>query len=139
MIDTIPTLTIDGYFDAPVNQMTKLFEYYQVCDYSQSNSYKNEMVSLSKTLQEYGNRIEDTCIAIKNDLIRLYSNHFEGVEPAVYYKELRDGFYEFSIEVKAYKNTKQYVLKKDLIIKDNILVDINSMLGKHYNMYGGKE
>lgn len=139
MKDTIPTLTIDGYCDEPVNQMTKLFEYYQVCDYSQSNSYKNEMVSLSKTLQEYGNDMPDACNAIKADLIKLYSRHFENVNPEVFYKEIRDGFYAFTIEIRTYKNAKNYELKKELIVKDNILVDINSMLGRHYNMYGGKE
>lgn len=127
----IPTLTIDGYDTNGATQMVKLFEYYQVADYSQSNTFHGEIVSLRKTLSKYDN-VDELVEMIKADLEKLYSTIFDKVIPNVKIKETDKELKLFEIDIKATRGGKTFTLTKELTAKENILVSTNSVLNNVY-------
>lgn len=128
----IPTLTIDGFESSPINQMNKLFEYYQVAEYSQSNTFKGEVVSLKKTLL-HSSSPEMLKNEIEKDLYNLYSSCFDTVTPEIKIESDEDkSFLNVYLNVTCTKGETKYTLSRDFKSKDGILVDVNSTLNKIY-------
>lgn len=129
----IPTLTIDGYDSNGATQMVKLFEYYQVADYSQSNTFYKEIVSLKKTLSLYNNT-DELIDMIKDDIVKLYSTIFETVVPNVLIKDTENEYKLIEISIQATKGKKTYTLTKELKADNNILLYTNSTLNNIYKI-----
>lgn len=113
MIPVIPTLTIDGWDINPATQMNKLFEYYQASDYSQSNVFRGNIVSLKYTLNR---DIRPSVLAnnIKADLNRLYGCYFDTVDPDIEVKDNNNGTVNIVINLTCTKLTETYQLSRTL-------------------------
>ena len=72
-VPVIPALTLEGWDTSPESQISKLFEYYQASDYSQSNSFIGNITSLKYTLKQTRDMLQLSKL-IEADIIRLDIN-----------------------------------------------------------------
>ena len=97
-VPVIPALTLEGWDTSPESQISKLFEYYQASDYSQSNSFIGNITSLKYTLKQTRDMLQLSKL-IEADIIRLYGDFFDTVEPLVDAKEIPGGIIRVDINI----------------------------------------
>lgn len=131
MTPVIPTLTVDGWDTTPLSQMSKLWEYYQASDYSQSNIFRGKITSLKYTLQTETNpeRLSD---AIKSDIERLYGEFFEKVTPIIEVKEMGDGIVNINIDVTCVRNFEEYKLTRAIRGRKSGIIEFETKLIEKY-------
>lgn len=128
----VPTLTIDGFESNPINQMIKLFEYYQTCEHSQTNTFRHKIISLKKTLL-LSSDPDILRTQIENDIRELYSSCFDRVIPDIRIDENKDDAkVNIFIKITCVKNEKEYSLDWNFVTVDGVIIDINSALYQSY-------
>ena len=107
----IPTLSSEGWNTSPLAQMSKLWEYYQSSDYSQSNVFKGKITSLKYTLQQ---DIEPTVLKtnVEKDIIDLYSAYFEEVLPLIEVINMGGDTVRLVVQITAKRDNEQYTLSR---------------------------
>ena len=107
----IPTLSSEGWNTSPLAQMSKLWEYYQSSDYSQSNVFKDKITSLKYTLQQ---DIEPTVLKtnVEKDIINLYSAYFEEVLPLIEVINMGGDTVRLVVQISAKRDNEQYTLSR---------------------------
>lgn len=133
----IPTLTVAGWDTNPTTQMSKLFEYYQASDYSQSNTFHGRITSLQYTLSRETNP-EALKKAIENDIVTLYGCYFDSVEPLVVVQPQPSETVRLEINIECVKDDNTYHLSTSLATtKGGSIRVINSKLTQlyKYNQY----
>lgn len=131
MLPVIPTLTIDGWDVNPLSQMSKLLEYYQASDYSQSNTFINNITSLKYTLQLSSN-VNILKNNIITDLRNLYGSYFDTVEPVIEIKEADNGVLNIYIDVKCTRQGQEFKLSRAISGRFSGIIDYETKLVEKY-------
>jgi len=79
---SIPSLSTVGWTKDYNEIIQKLYVYFIVSEYSQSNSYYGEIASLKYILQSHSD-IEDIKLAIQKVLLNMYDRYFDSVDITV--------------------------------------------------------
>ena len=127
----IPSLTIDGWDTNPLSQMSKLFEYYQASDYSQSDYFMGSIISLKYTLSKdiRPNILKEN---IEADLRKLYGKFFDTVEPIIDVQEEGDGIVNIIINLTCNYNTQTYTLAKSIKGRSSGIIEYQTKLTNKY-------
>lgn len=127
----IPSLTIDGWDTNPLSQMSKLFEYYQASDYSQSNCFMGSIISLKYTLSKdiRPNILKEN---IEADLRKLYGKFFDTVEPIIDVQEEGDGIVNIIINLTTTYNAQTYTLAKSIKGRSSGIIEYQTKLTNKY-------
>lgn len=127
----IPSLTIDGWDTNPLSQMSKLFEYYQASDYSQSDYFMGSIISLKYTLSKdiRPNILKEN---IEADLRKLYGKFFDTVEPIIDVQEEGDGIVNIIINLTTTYNTQTYTLAKSIKGRSSGIIEYQTKLTNKY-------
>lgn len=127
----IPSLTIDGWDTNPLSQMSKLFEYYQASDYSQSDYFMGSIISLKYTLSKdiRPNILKDN---IEADLRKLYGKFFDTVEPIIDVQEEGDGIVNIIINLTTTYNAQTYTLAKSIKGRSSGIIEYQTKLTNKY-------
>lgn len=127
----IPSLTIDGWDTNPLSQMSKLFEYYQASDYSQSDYFMGSIISLKYTLSKdiRPNILKEN---IETDLRKLYGKFFDTVEPIIDVQEEGDGIVNIIINLTCTYNTQTYTLAKSIKGRSSGIIEYQTKLTNKY-------
>lgn len=127
----IPSLTIDGWDTNPLSQMSKLFEYYQASDYSQSDYFMGSIISLKYTLSKdiRPNILKEN---IEADLRKLYGKFFDTVEPIIDVQEEGDGIVNIIINLTCTYNTQTYTLAKSIKGRSSGIIEYQTKLTNKY-------
>lgn len=131
MIPVIPTLTVDGWDTTPLSQMSKLWEYYQASDYSQSNTFRGRIISLKYTLQTETNP-ERLSKAIQQDIETLYGEFFDGVTPLIEVKELEGGIVNINVDITCTRNFEEYKLTRAIRGRKSGIIEFETKLIEKY-------
>ena len=126
-VPVIPALTLEGWDTSPESQISKLFEYYQASDYSQSNSFIGNITSLKYTLKQTRDMLQLSKL-IEADIIRLYGDFFDTVEPLVDAKEIQGGIIRVDINIKLTRGVKEYTLTKAIHGKSSGIIGYETKL-----------
>nr|DAQ18641.1 MAG TPA: hypothetical protein [Caudoviricetes sp.] len=131
MVPVIPTLTVDGWDTTPISQMSKLWEYYQASDYSQSNTFRSKIISLKYTLQTETTpeRLKD---AIKNDINNLYGEFFEKVTPLIDVKDVGEGVVNINVDITCQRNFEEYKLTRAIRGRKSGIIEFETKLQEKY-------
>nr|DAS51276.1 MAG TPA: hypothetical protein [Caudoviricetes sp.] len=127
----IPSLTIDGWDTNPLSQMSKLFEYYQASDYSQSDYFMGSIISLKYTLSKdiRPNILKEN---IEADLRKLYGKFFDTVEPIIDVQEEGDGIVNIIINLTTTYNAQTYTLAKSIKGRSSGIIEYQTKLTNKY-------
>lgn len=127
----IPSLTIDGWDTNPLSQMSKLFEYYQASDYSQSDYFMGSIISLKYTLSKdiRPNVLKEN---IEADLRKLYGKFFDTVEPIIDVQEEGDGIVNIIINLTTTYNAQTYTLAKSIKGRSSGIIEYQTKLTNKY-------
>jgi len=79
---SIPSLSTVGWTKDYNEIVQKLYMYFIVSEYSQSNSYYGEIASLKYILQSHS-EIEDIKLAIQKALLNMYDRYFDSADVVV--------------------------------------------------------
>ena len=80
--EAIPSLSTVGWTKDYNEIMKKLYVYFVISEYSQSNSYYGEIASLKYILQSHS-EVEDIKLAIQKVLLNMYDRYFDSVDITV--------------------------------------------------------
>ena len=107
----IPTLSAEGWDTSPLAQMSKLWEYYQSSDFSQSNMFLGGVSSLKHTLQK---DIDPIVLKqnIEKDIFNLYGSYFEEVKPLIEIEELGNNTVRIICQISVKRENEQYLLSR---------------------------
>lgn len=131
MTPVIPTLTVDSWDTTPLSQMSKLWEYYQASDYSQSNTFRGRIISLKYTLQTETNP-ERLSKAIQQDIETLYGEFFDGVTPLIEVKELEGEIVNINIDITCTRNFEEYKLTRAIRGRKSGIIEFETKLIEKY-------
>lgn len=131
MTPVIPTLTTDGWDVNPISQMSKLLEYYQASDYSQSNTFVGNITSLKYTLQRSSN-LELLKNNIRIDIENLYGSYFDTVEPILDIVEKEDGVIDIFINIKCSRQGQVFKLSRSISGRRTGVIDYETKLVNKY-------
>lgn len=128
MANVIPHLSRDGYMSNPIEMITKLFQYYIIADYSQSNTFRGNIASLKYNLYD-GKTIEDKKNNIIVTLTTLYERYFSKDNVIVEVEvEDNDPIYIFNIRVEVIYNGVTYTLNNNILTSNNYIADIEAAI-----------
>ena len=112
-MESIPTLTLDGFVTNKKAQMIKLFEYFLASDKSQSNVF-NDIQSLKYILTQNKN-MSDLKTALDRAIMDLYKPFFTNVTPDVIIKESdTSNVINIYINIKTTHEGKMYELTREV-------------------------
>ena len=80
--EAIPSLSTVGWTKDYNEIMKKLYVYFVISEYSQSNSYYGEIASLKYILQSHS-EVEDIKLAIQRTLLNMYNRYYDSVDVLV--------------------------------------------------------
>lgn len=113
-MESIPTLTLDGFVTNKKAQMVKLFEYFLASDKSQSNVF-NDIQSLKYILTQNKN-MSDLKTALDRAIMDLYKPFFTNVTPDVIIKESdTSNVINIYINIKTTHEGKMYELTREVV------------------------
>ena len=113
-MESIPTLTLDGFITNKKAQMVKLFEYFLASDKSQSNVFNN-IQSLKYILTQNKN-MSDLKTALDRAIMDLYRPFFTNVTPDVIIKESDESnVINIYINIKTTHEGKMYELTREVV------------------------
>ena len=113
-MESIPTLTLDGFITNKKAQMVKLFEYFLASDKSQSNVFNN-IQSLKYILTQNKN-MSDLKTALDRAIMDLYKPFFTNVTPDVIIKESdTSNVINIYINIKTTHEGKMYELTREVV------------------------
>lgn len=113
-MESIPTLTLDGFVTNKKAQMVKLFEYFLASDKSQSNVFNN-IQSLKYILTQNKN-MSDLKTALDRAIMDLYKPFFTNVTPDVIIKESdTSNVINIYINIKTTYEGKMYELTREVV------------------------
>ena len=113
-MESIPTLTLDGFITNKKAQMVKLFEYFLASDKSQSNVF-NDIQSLKYILTQNKN-MSDLKTALDRAIMDLYKPFFTNVTPDVIIKESdTSNVINIYINIKTTHEGKMYELTREVV------------------------
>lgn len=113
-MESIPTLTLDGFVTNKKAQMVKLFEYFLASDKSQSNVFNN-IQSLKYILTQNKN-MSDLKTALDRAIMDLYKPFFTNVTPDVIIKESDESnVINIYINIKTTYEGKMYELTREVV------------------------
>lgn len=113
-MESIPTLTLDGFVTNKKAQMVKLFEYFLASDKSQSNVFNN-IQSLKYILTQNKN-MSDLKTALDRAIMDLYKPFFTNVTPDVIIKESDESnVINIYINIKTTHEGKMYELTREVV------------------------
>lgn len=127
----IPTLTIEGWDTNPLSQMSKLFEYYQASDYSQSDYFMGSIVSLKYTLSKTLRPMELKS-NIERDIETLYGDYFESVEPYIEVDDQKDGIVNIIINITCTRKGEKFTLARAIKGKSSGIIEYQTKLLKKF-------
>lgn len=112
-MESIPTLTLDGFVSNKKAQMVKLFEYFLASNKSQSNVFNN-IQSLKYILTQNKN-MSDLKTALDRAIMDLYKPFFTNVTPDVIIKESdTSSVINIYINIKTTHEGKMYELTREV-------------------------
>lgn len=76
MFTPVPSLTETGWLEDPFKAGGQLFAYFLESEYSQSNEYAGNIISLPYIVQQHGSHPSDLCNKINEVLTSLFSRYF---------------------------------------------------------------
>lgn len=79
MAEQVPSLSAKGWLADPKAKADRLMAYYMTSNYSQTNLFRGEIVSLPKQIQQYGKSATDLRDYIQSDVERLFGAYFDSV------------------------------------------------------------
>ena len=111
--------------------MSKLFEYYQASDYSQSDYFMGSIISLKYTLSKdiRPNILKEN---IEADLRKLYGKFFDTVEPIIDVQEEGDGIVNIIINLTTTYNAQTYTLAKSIKGRSSGIIEYQTKLTNKY-------
>lgn len=131
MTPVIPTLNVDGWDTTPLSQMSKLWEYYQASDYSQSNTFRGRIISLKYTLQTETTP-DRLSKVIQHDIETLYGEFFNGVTPLIEVKELEGGIVNINVDITCTRNFEEYKLTRAIRGRKSGIIEFETKLIEKY-------
>lgn len=129
------SLDTAGVVNDPMSKATRLLGNYLSTNFSQSTIFRNQLLSLSKAVQESANNISTLEGKISSDLSVLYSNYLDGVtievssEPVVDERGLvNDNRYDIQIEIWFLNGGKQCSLVQALRLDGSTISSIAEII-----------
>ena len=115
MPDTLPVLGSEGWLQDPNRIMTRLFTDMFLTDFSQSNIYYGQVMSLQYYLTTIGADPLQLTTAVEDAMSRYYSRFFKA--PRCSFTHVRDEGSEmvFDVMVEGYKDGIRYDLNRRLL------------------------
>jgi hypothetical protein len=128
----IPHLSRDGWMKDPSTMVNKLFEYFIVSEYSQSNTFRGEVASLKYILEQNitGDEIKS---AISKALIIMYGRYFSDVLVNADITDDSTNILLLTISVDVTSNGKRYALDKNLELNNGTLANMNELIADLYS------
>ena len=80
MPPTLPTVSTSGWVNDIAEKADRLLSYYFVSDYSQSNAYRGQIVSLPQQVQEFGHDALALERSMKAALETYFGQYFESAQ-----------------------------------------------------------
>ena len=120
----VPTLSRDGYISNTEDTMRKIFEYYLVSQYSQSNTFRGEVVSVTYDL-EMGANIGDKRDNINRSLSKLFTRYFDNPVIDVNIDTKHDPKLNITIKISVIINNRTYILSNNISSTKNIINSID--------------
>ena len=127
MAIVVPTLSRDGYISNVEDTMRKIFEYYLVSQYSQSDTFRGEVVSITYDL-EMGNNVGDKRDNINRSLSKLFTRYFFNPTIDVSIDTSKEPIIIITIKVTVIINNKTYILSNTVSSQKNIITSIDDAL-----------
>lgn len=127
MAIVVPTLSRDGYISNVEDTMRKIFEYYLVSQYSQSDTFRGEVVSITYDL-EMGNNVGDKRDNINRSLSKLFTRYFFNPTIDVNIDTSKEPIIIITIKVTVIINNKTYILSNTVSSQKNIITSIDDAL-----------
>jgi predicted RNase H-like HicB family nuclease len=133
MITTVvPSLTRDGYIDNPVDTMRKIFKYYLVSEYSQSNTFRGKVVSIKYDIEQ-GESPDAIVENIRASLLTIYERYFDVVDIVVNTIEsTTTSKITLKVDVTVTINNNTYALSSSVSTTNNLVDDVNQALNEIY-------
>ena len=132
MGNAIPHLSASGWIKNTSSVVIKLYEYFLTSEYSQSNTFYGEVVSLKYILQNYTST-SDIEQAIRDALNKMYNRYFDTVNVTVLVDEQDNGTsYGINVSVTDADGTTKD-LSSDVNTIGNNIVNMDQLLS---NLYG---
>ena len=120
----VPTLSRDGYISNTEDTMRKIFEYYLVSEYSQSNTFRGEVVSITYDL-EMGANVGDKRDNINRSLSKLFTRYFDNPDISVNIDTKHDPKLNITIKISVIINNRTYILSNNISSTKNIINSID--------------
>lgn len=97
----LPTLTTGHWLSDTANTANQLFDYFLVCEYSQSRFYRGYVASLPYLVQQYAHAPDILAQQIRDTLYRLYSGYFDKVRISAEPTDVQNDSGKYNISVDA--------------------------------------
>ena len=127
----IPHLSRDGWMKDPSSMVNKLFEYFIVSEYSQSNTFRGEIASL-KYILEHNNTNDDIKSEIMKALTIMYGRYFTDILIHVNISEDETSLVVIAISADVTAGKKRYTLDQNLEIDGGTLANMNKLIANLY-------
>lgn len=132
MSEDMPSLSSAGFIKDPAAKLEKVFAYFFIADYSQSNQHRGTIASLPYLIKTHGHRPEDLSDQIENTLRIVLSSYFDTADVKVSIKDPLDDGPEYDIVVQGtvVEQGKTHGLAKLLSVSNNTLNKVSNFTVK---------
>ena len=131
-MSAIPHLSRDGWLKDPASMVNKLFEYFLVSEYSQSNTFRGHIASL-KYILEQNNTGADIKSEVIRALVTMYSKYFKDVLINVDVIGDDSSMLSLTIAVDVTLDGARYALDKNLGLSGGTVANMNALVADLYN------
>ena len=124
MTNPVPSLSASGWVTEVGEKADKLFAYFFLSEYLQSNSYKGSVASLPHLIKKYGHDELQLVSMIRETLSRLFEAYFDKVEVDVHVKPENESTFGIVVSSMVEQDGVPYNIAKEVAIQDSVIVDI---------------
>jgi len=133
MSSAIPHLSRDGWLKDPSTMVNKLFEYFLVSEYSQSNTYRGKITSL-KYILEQNTASDDIKSEIIKALVNMYNRYFTDILINIDITDDDTSMLSLAISVDVTgEDGNRYTLDKNLELNNGTIANMNTLIEDLYN------
>jgi hypothetical protein len=134
-METIPTLSRDGFITNKNIVIKKLFEYFLTSEYSQSNTFYRNISSMKYILSTNKDpyKLKET---MENTLLTLYKRYFTVVDVIIDVSENDDSStIDLTININCKYDNVSYILNRDITTDGSSITNYDKLLGQLYEEY----
>lgn len=123
----VPKLSRVGYITDPSDTLNDLYRYFLISEYSQSNTYRDYITSLSYILRTSATMTEVRDSIVRN-FSRMLNRYFDNATVVVESKEVKNTYYITILVSVTAKDGGKYTITRDVTSKNGIIDNLENAL-----------